>query len=191
MPEEVLVVVHFNDSSLSGDDSHRSTLDRFFAGLSECIFQSKLGVADIQMVDYLSDLMLRFVRTESLHRVRRSSGQPATEVFQMLCEAEKRIGLARREVHRHIGDFTLFWTGMYPESLRQIQGKGSPDSFLDYCRQGKRAYRIAAEIEGGEERPPCELLMRLSEHFELCAYGLREVRREWESGDGADGILIS
>jgi hypothetical protein len=184
------VVPVYDSSSGGGDAERRTTLDRFFSGLSECIFQSKLGVADVQMVDYLSDLMLRFVRTDSLHRVRRSSGQPATEVVQMLCEAEKRIGLARREVHRHIGDFTLFWTGMYPESLRQLQVRGSADGFLDYCKQGKRAYRIAAEIEGGEDRPACELLMRLSEQFELCAYGLREVRREWESGDGAEGILI-
>jgi hypothetical protein len=79
---------------------------------------------------------------------------------------------------------------MYPESLRQLQGNGSPDGFLDYCRQGKRAYRIAAEIEGGDEKPPCELLMRLSEQFELCAYGLREVRREWENGDPTDGLLM-
>jgi hypothetical protein len=73
--------------------------------------------------------------------------------------------------------------------LRTLQSGGA-DGFVDYCRQGKRAYRIAAEIEGGEERPPCELLIRLSEHFELCAYGLREVRREWESGDGGAGLLI-
>jgi hypothetical protein len=183
------VVPMYDDSSGEGSD-RRSTLDRFFAGMSECIFQSKLGVADVQLIDYLSNLLLRFVRTDSLHRVRRSSGRPATEVFQMLCEAEKRIGLARREVHQHIGDFTLFWTGMYPESLRTLQSTGSADGFLDYCRQGKRAYRIAAEIEGGEEKPPCELLLRLSEQFELCAYGLREVRREWESGDGADGLLM-
>lgn len=178
-------------SSASDDGSEgRSTLERFFAGLSEYIFESQLGIADVQMIDYLSDLMLRFVRTDSLHRVRRSSGKPATEVFQMLCEAEKRIGLARREVHRHIGDYTLFWSGMYPESLRRIQGNGSPDGFLDYCRQGKRAYRIAAEIASDDQRPQCELLMRLSEQFELCAYGLREVRREWESGDRADGMLM-
>lgn len=176
---------------LSNDDARRLTvLDRFFAGLSEYIFQSRLGVADVQLVDYLSDLLMRFVRTESLHRVRRSSGKPATEVFQMLCEADKRIGLARREVHRHIGDFTLFWTGMYPESLRRMQSATSADGFLDYCREGKRAYRIAAEIEGGDGPPPCELLLRLSEQFELCAYGLREVRREWEAGDGADGMLL-
>jgi len=182
---------HGNNPNGSKGDSPRSTvLDRFFAGLSEYIFQSRLGVADVQLVDYLSDLLLRFVRIDTMHRVRRSSGKPATEVVQMLFEAEKRVGLARREVHRHIGDFTLFWSGMYPESLRRLRTATSADGFLDYCSQGKRAYRIAAEIEGGDGPPPCELLMRLSEQFELCAYGLREVRREWENGDGADGMLL-
>ncbi|NNE01133.1 MAG: hypothetical protein HKN47_27780 [Pirellulaceae bacterium] len=170
-----------------------STIERFFSGLSEFIFHSKLGVADVQMVDYVSDMMFRFVRVESLHRVRRNNGRPATEVFQMLYEAEKRIGLARREVHRHIGDFTLFWSGMYPESLRRMKPTTTCDGFLDYCQQGKRAYAIAAEIEAGEDRPSGELLNRLSEHFELCAYGLREVRREWEEGEatGGDSLLLS
>ncbi|TWU36065.1 hypothetical protein Poly41_38180 [Novipirellula artificiosorum] len=168
-----------------------STIERFLAGISECIFLSKLGVADIQLVDYLSDMMLRFVRVESLHRVRRANGKPATEVFEMVAEADRRIGLARREVHRHIGDFTLFWSGMYPESLRRINPNESADGFLNYCRQGKRAYAIAAEIEGGDDRPSCDLLYRLSEQFELCAYGLREVRREWEEGDQGSDLLLS
>ena len=168
----------------------RSPLDRFFRGMSESIFFAKLGVPDVQLVDYVSDLLARFVRVESLHRVRRSDGQPVTEVFQMFSEAEHRVGLARRDVHRHIGDFTLFWSGMYPERLRRAKA-GAADGFLNYCHQGKRAYAIAAEIEGDDQRPPCELLTRLSEQFELCAYGLREVRREWEErGDGSDGGLL-
>jgi hypothetical protein len=111
----------------------------------------------------------------------------------MLCEAEKRIGLARREVHRHIGDFTLFWSGMYPESLRRSRPYESADGFLDYCHQGKRAYAIAAQIDGGQDRPSCDLLHQLSDQFEMCAYGLREVRREWEEGGDSnrDGFLIS
>lgn len=172
------------------NSSDRSTIERFFSGLSECIFQSKLGVADVQLVDYLSDMLLRFVRVDAIHKVRRPNGRPATEVVQMLSEAEQRIGLARREVHRHIGDFTLFWSGMYPESLRKLQSQQSADGFLDYCRQGKRAYAIAAEIEGGEDRPSSDVLHQLSDQFEMCAYGLREVRREWEEGDSGDGLLI-
>ncbi len=178
-------------NQINPDSPNRSTIERFFCGLSECIFQSQLGVADVQVVDYLSDMLLRFVRVDSLHRVRRPNGKPATEVFQMLSEAEQRIGLARREVHRHIGDFTLFWSGMYPESLRRTKPYESADAFLDYCRHGKRAYAIAAEIEGGEDRPSCDLLHQLSEQFELCAYGLREIRREWEEGDSEDGLLLS
>ncbi|MEM9369059.1 MAG: hypothetical protein AAGD07_23985 [Planctomycetota bacterium] len=179
-----------NSRSSRNPDPKRSTLDRFLSGISEYIFQTKLGVADVQMVGYVSDLMLRFVRVDSIHRMRRCDGQPATEVFQLLCEAERRIGLAKREVHRHIGDFTLFWSGMYPESVRG-NTSGTPDSLLDYFHQGKRAYKIASTIEGGMDRPSCELLDRMSDQFELCAYGLREVRREWEESEPGDQLLVS
>lgn len=171
----------------------RSPLERFLMGLSESVFLGRLGVPDVQLVDYLSDLLLRFVRIDSIHRIRRSTGEPVTEVLGMLLEGQKRIGVAKREAHRHIGDFTLFWSGVYPESLRKLQSKQCGDGFLDYCTQGKRAYRIAAEIEGGEEALPSnELLQQLSEQFDLCAYGLREIRRAWEEEEGQQsGLLLS
>jgi len=169
--------------------AERSALDRFLAGISEYIFQTKLGVADVEMVGYVSDLLLRFVRLDSIHWMRRSDGRPVTEVFQMLVEAERRIGLARREVHRHIGDVTLFWSGMYPESMSS-SSKTSPDQLLDYFAHGKRSYKIASTIEADSGRPPCELLDRMSEQFELCAYGLREVRRQWEESEPDDRLLL-
>lgn len=167
-----------------------TTAERFFHGLAESIFQVKLGVADVDLVDYISDLMLRFTRTDAMYRVRTAGGRPAMHVVDMLIEAEKRIGLARREVHRHIGDFTLFWLGMYPESVRRLQSRDKIDHFVHYIDQGKRAYRIASEIEGGEDRPPCGLLSQLSDRFEMCAYGLREVRRELEDGEDAGTTLL-
>jgi hypothetical protein len=147
-------------------------------------------VADVELVGYVSDLLLRFVRMDTIHWMRRSDGRPVTEVFQMLVEAERRIGLARREVHRHIGDVTLFWSGMYPESMRS-NTKGTPDVLLDYFVHGKRSYKIASTIEADVDRPPCELLLRLSDQFELCAYGLREVRRQWEEGDADNRLLLN
>ncbi len=36
------------------------TLERFFSGLSEYVFHSQLGVVDTQLVDYVSDLLVRF-----------------------------------------------------------------------------------------------------------------------------------
>jgi len=161
-------------------ESPSDTLRRFFCGLTEQTFQAQLGVADPSLIDYLSDMLIRFIRFDAVYKVRRLSGRPATEIGEMLLEADQRIGEARREVHRHIGDFALFWTGLFPEALRQRTSKGQLDRFGDYCSHGKRAYYIASTIDADESRAPNDLLERLSCHFEMCAYGLREVRREWE-----------
>ena len=166
------------------DFARGGTLARYFAGLCEQVFESELGVADPPLVDYLSGLMLRFARFDTVHRVRNLSGRPVVEVADMLAEAENRIGLARRDVHRHIGDVTLFWTGVYPETLQKLRAVEKKDFFVDYCNQGKRAYYIASTIETDrEEDATGALLQRLSFQFELCAYGLGEVRREWERRD--------
>jgi hypothetical protein len=152
-----------------------------------------LGVADTQLIDYLTDLLDAFVRCDQPQAVRRSSGQPALDVSSMMAEADRRVGLARREFHRQIGDFTLFWAGMYPESLRQVAGPVPMDVFVDYCQHGKRAYSIASEIEVETDQASSDLLRRLSDQYDLCAYGLREIRREWEGGGedrSASGSLL-
>jgi hypothetical protein len=164
-----------------------TTLQRYFTGIAEHVFQTQLGVVDVSMIDYLSNLLIRFVRTDAIHRVRNLSGRPVTEVAEMLVEANVRVGMARREVHRHIGDFTLFWAGVYPEALREMCSPARKDHFIDYCSQGKMAYFIASTIETDEDvHTPAEVLERLSQNFEMCAYGLREVRREWERRDDED-----
>ncbi|HZN34560.1 MAG TPA: hypothetical protein VFB80_12105 [Pirellulaceae bacterium] len=166
-------------------------LSRFFSGLCEYVFEGQLGVADPPLIDYVSDLMLRFARLDTAQRVRNRSGRPVVEVADMLSEAENRIGLARRDVHRHIGDVTLFWTGVYPESLQKLRSVEKKDYFVDYCSQGKRAYYIASTIQTDrEEDTPNEILHRLSEQFELCAYGLGEVRREWERRDDDRTLMV-
>lgn len=175
------------------DFARGSALGRYFAGVCEHIFAARIGVADPPLVDYLSDLMLRFARLDTVHRVRNLSGRPVVEVADMLAEAEHRVGLARRDVHRHIGDVTLFWTGVYPESLPRLRAVEKKDFFVDYCTQGKRAYHIASTIETDRvEDAAGDLLERLSVQFEMCVYGLGEIRREWERRDDEErrGLLI-
>ena len=158
-------------------------LQHFLSGLAEYVFQTQLGVADPPLVDYVSDLIYRFVRWDALFPVRDLAGRPVQEVVEMVVEAEQRTGDARRVVHRHIGDFSLFWVGLYPESLRKLRGPDKKDHLVDYCAQGKRAYFLASTIiTDSEDDPPAELLQRLSVQFELCALGLRQVRRQWERG---------
>jgi hypothetical protein len=66
------------------------------------------------------------------------------------------------------------------------------DALIDYPQQGKRAYWIASTIPVEEEAAPNAVLKRLSEQFDLCVYGLGEVRRQWEhhSGDSDAPLLL-
>ena len=166
-------------------------INRYFAGITEYVFQSHLGMVDPPLVDYISDLLLRFVRSEAVHKVRSVTGKQLTEVADMMIEAQARIGTAQRAVHRHIGDFTLFWAGVYPEALRKLRSPTKKDHFIDYCEHGKRAYLLASLMEAEQENEaPSPILERLSQRFEMCAYGLREVRAEWERRDDEAQVLL-
>lgn len=156
-------------------------LHRLFRGLAEQTFMSELGIGDPRLVGYVADLLTRFVPSENLWRLRDAQGGRLTEVAAMLTEAETTTDDEhRRECHRHVGDFTLFWTGVYPEALPKLQSSRSADHLINYQRQGKRSYYLASTFEG-EEAP---VFRRLSAEFELCAFGLSRVRNEWERHDG-------
>jgi len=166
--------------------SHVS-LQNFFAGLAENTFQVRLGVADPPLVDYLATLLSRFVRLDAMFSVRDPSGRRLEEIAQLVAEAQQRVGEPQREVHRHIGDFALFWAGVFPEALKRLCSASRKDHFVDYCAQGKRSYYIASTMRNDENAHECDVLSRLSQEFELCVYGLSEVRREWERRDEEDG----
>lgn len=160
-------------------DHSNLVFQRYFAGIAEQTFQTRLGVVDPPLIDYVTDLLIRFIRSDVVHRIRSATGRPLMSVAEMALEARQRLGDASWELHRHIGDFTLFWAGVYPEALRK-----SDEQFETYCSHGKRAYMIASTIHSDNEKEvPGPLFERLSESFELCCYGLREIRREWETGD--------
>ncbi|HKI38220.1 MAG TPA: hypothetical protein VKA46_40575 [Gemmataceae bacterium] len=162
-------------------------LRRLFAGYTEHTFINHLGVGDPRLIDYLSEMLLRFIHLDAVYRLGNAQGRRLEEVAEMVIEAEglPPEGRTRREVYRHIGDFTLFWTGVYPEAVSRLRSVLSKDFFIDYCEQGKRSYYIASTFEGEAYREEAAVLRRLSEDFELCAYGLNQVRREWERGQPA------
>ncbi len=157
-------------------------LRRLFAGLTEHAFIDTLGIGDPSLVDYLVLLLSRFVHLDAVNRLRDSQGKRLEEVAEMLMTVEDMPagGRTLREVHRHIGDFTLFWTGVYPEALRRLRSVLKKDHFIDYCEQGKRSYYIASTFADDPYREEAPVLRRLSEQFEICAYGLSQVRLEWE-----------
>lgn len=169
-------------------------LHRWFAGLVESSFQSEVGIAEPSLLDYLTDLLTDFIHVERINLV--ADGRPVEEVAAMLCAAEVNAAASQvvrnREYHRHIGDFTLFWTGVYPENLRRMQRRHSKDDLIAFFDQGKRSYAIASRLSTEESVPPGDVLLQLSDQFEYCVYGLGLVRKQWESAgpEGGGGLNL-
>ena len=158
-------------------------LKRFFEGLVHHAFFERLGVPDPPLTDYLTDLLCRFVRMDAIFRMRDVRGRRLEEVAEMLAEAGGESVSAEREraIHKHIGDFVLFWAGVYPEFLRWLRSPSRKDHLVDYMDQGRRSYRIASTFDAEPHRREAQTLRRLSAELEMCAFGLSLVREGWES----------
>jgi hypothetical protein len=157
-----------------------------FAGLVENAFYGEIGLADPALAGYLAELLSRFVRMDEIYPPSKLTGRRIEGVVQMLEEAAEpqgADGLAEeRRLHRHIGDFTLFWTGLFPEMVRFHASRigGQRDALLDYVTHGKRSYLTASRLSRqGLDQPPRELLQRLSTHYELCLRAMDLIRRQW------------
>lgn len=166
-------------------------LKRMFSGLVEDAFYTQIGVCDPKMVDYLADLLVSFVHIDSINLLRDVADNQLDQIGMILAaslDGERSSEFPREfSIHRHIGDYALFWAGLYPERLRLTRRPTWSDGVCDYVAQGKRSYCIASDLGGDDSVPPSALLRRLSEEFEACVHGLGLVRQGWERGDEHDG----
>jgi len=123
------------------------SLQELFGELVERAFALSLRWDDRQVICYLTNLLTEFAHMDNLYRLRDLNGRPLQEVAEMLYYADVRLGAQsfyqEREVHRHIGDFTLFWTGVYPEALPKLRASLRKDHLIDYVKQGKESYGVA------------------------------------------------
>ena len=170
-------------------------LRKLFAGLVEAAFYTEMGLCDPRLVDYLADLLVAFIHTDRLNLLCDTEGKRLDQIELMLAasldEGESASQFPREfSIHRHIGDYALFWSGLYPERLRLARRPSWNDGVCDYVAQGKRSYAIASDLGGDDSDPPSALLRRLSDGFESCVHGLGLVRKGWEHEPGNPGELL-
>ena len=159
-------------------------LRRYFAGLVDNVFSSGIGVADPVLTEYLADLLVSFTHVDRFRAVRDAEGRKLEQIATMLLaisdETPKDPSDRDRSLYRNIGDYSLFWAGVYPEQLRNA-GRRRTDVLLDYVTQGKRSYAIVSDLTPEDDMFPPALFRHLSDEFESCLHGLGLVRRGLEN----------
>lgn len=160
-------------------------LRKLFSGMVEQVFQAELGICNPRVTDYVSGLLADFIHVDQIFRLHRVDGAAISEISRMEADAvlgaDVELDRRRHVINRYIGDFTLFWTGVYPENLRPA--RSGADRLREYLLQGKRSYVIAGELTRPDDNPPGELYRQLGNEFEACVHGLHLVRSNWAGGD--------
>jgi hypothetical protein len=181
--EETMEATHYRISK-----SH--PLRQLFDELVRRRFVRDVQISNSHLPSYVSGLLVEFTHVDSLHRIRDARGKHLEDVGEMLLESNLLLGASsfdrEREVRKHIGDYTLFMTGLFPEhvaSVRRTRGMRL-ESFVDFIKAGKESYRIVSSYDPHEYESKAPLFWQLADKFELCVYGLNLVKGDLERLQG-------
>jgi len=174
-----------------------ASLIRLFTEFVEKNFRGHLDVDDPELTNYVAGLLMDFTRAENVYKIRDARGRAIEDVGEMLLESNPLAGHAaagfdrERQVRKHVGDFTLFFSGMFPESIRQWRLRRlQVGSWVDYIRAGKESYDVVAAFDQFEYQKVAPTFRKLSDHFEECVYGLHLVRQQLHSsGKKLDSLI--
>jgi hypothetical protein len=165
-----------------GRDSH--PLEQFFQQAVRNSYEGKLGLNDPGVTSYVAHLLCEFSRSDKLYKFRDQMGRPIAELERLIAASDPVFGEApsfdaERMVRKHIGDYSLFVAGMYPEAVDTWRRRRhSHPSVAQLVQAGKESYYIVSQFNLFEYEQEAPLFSRLSDWFERCILGLSLVRDE-------------
>ena len=161
-------------------------LQQLFTELVGRHYAHEIGIHDPQVVSYVAHLLSEFCDVEQLCKIHNAAGRSLSDVGEMLLESDPVYGPApsfdrERQVRKHIGDYTLFCAGMFPEGINQARlRRQRVENLIDWVKAGKESYYIVSKFEYFEYAKVAPLFAQLSAKFEDCVYGLNLVKNELE-----------
>ena len=161
-------------------ESH--SLHNLFGELIHHRFDHEIGLRDAEVQGYVANMLTEFCEAEQMFKIRDARQRPLEDVGEMLLETDPVYGPSpsfdrERQVRKHIGDYTLFLAGMFPESINRYRLRRQRlGNFVDFIKAGKESYFIVSKFDQFEYARLAPLFARLSRQFESCVYGLNLVK---------------
>jgi hypothetical protein len=158
---------------------------RYFRGSMKHAMSDKVGLSGHDDVeDYLTDMLVAFLHDEAIFAIRDAQGRRVESLAEMLAEGDVRLRAPNfdreREVHRHVGDFLLFWSGLFPEMLPKLRGFHSNSPEDEAVRQGRFSYGVVSSFDHAPYALEAPTFRVLSSDFEACQLSLRLLRASFD-----------
>lgn len=116
---------------------------------------------DRKMCDYLASLLETFSRTARLYS---SCGQEYGYISDLLVALETATSQQAFMIRSHVGDYSLFISGIFHENVERRRQRGAPDVSF-YEEVGRMNYHVAAGHSVARARDLSETFGGLAERF--------------------------
>ncbi len=182
--------VFYNDIGEIRSISIRSLFDLF---VIKALYVEKRS-RDAGVIDYLGDLLSRYLFTRELFPIQRGRQNYAFYFSDLLAEMQGITNHFQNlfEAYRKYADNALFITGLFPRSLRWRGGRRSgrmrglqPMPHIDrtyYISTGRECYGLAAQHDLAELTEQRAVLYKLSHYFEVYVEALSEISERYILG---------
>jgi hypothetical protein len=147
----------------------------------------KAGIEDRRVADYVAELLAEFSRLERLHLQLTADFNPLEYLFEMMAALQQADERTCFLIRAHIGNHSLFLSGLFPERIRyRAEKKGFPD--LSYYEDlGRSSYRVAGDHRLARQYELAPVFSTLSEHFHETREALNDLTgRLLHLGDAAN-----
>ena len=149
------------------------SLRDFFFRLTQRTF-GELGLSDLEIVNYLADVLTEFARTDRLYRVHSASGK-RLDFVDMLAVSQANASadplVRQRAMRQYVGDHTLFMSGLFRSYVEQ-------HGILNlYLEKGRDSYWKVSELDIALCNTDFPLFQELAKKFEYYSGALDYMRK--------------
>lgn len=130
--------------------------------------------------NYLANMLAAFVQTSRLYKMEKDDEKQYRYIIDMIEEIQRSDSARRFYIYCHIGNYTLFFTGMFPEYIEhKFKYKKTLIDSRYYVDFGKTYFGLASEHDMARRHELDDTLHSLSEGFEIVTKLLQYLRREY------------
>ncbi len=132
-------------------------------------------IQDRAVADYVAELLAEFARTERSRCVVPGQREAVEYFFEMLTALKEADDRARFFIRVHIGNYSLFLSGVFPERIRfRSEARGCPD-LTYYENIGRMQYRAASDHRLAQRYELATILNTLAERFGATRLALNDI----------------
>jgi hypothetical protein len=133
-----------------------------------------LGIDDATLSDYLGALLLEFGLRDRAYRIAPVDDARYEYVADVVADLEIAQGRRGFLLRAHLGNFSLWLAGVFPDYIAARRVKGGPD--LQYYETvGSRGFQLAAAHTLAQEYGLDDVFDRLADAFERIRVGLNRL----------------